>query len=92
MVWVDNMGETVSLEKLFSRPDISLGSIPGIFSTVLPTPAEMADPIMSKISKVRYKKGCDHMVKSVKISQMLVRTILPGMLTLSKPSQRDLHR
>ena len=88
MVWDDDMGETVSLEKLFQRPHDSLGSIPGIFSTVLPTPVEMADPIMSIISMTRFNREFDHvaniqkhiMAKSVDVSQMLVRTISPGML------------
>ena len=94
IVWADDMGETVSLEILFSRPDISLGSIPGIFSTVLPTPVEMAALIMSIISKARYKKECDNvaniqnhiMPKSVNLSHMLVRTISSGLLIFFYPT------
>ena len=98
MVWLDDMNQSVSLEKLFPKPDGQLGSIPGIFVPALPTALEMADPIQALTSMARYKRQCDHvasiekhiMTKSVNISQMLVQTISQSMLTLLRSTVRGM--
>jgi hypothetical protein len=92
MVWHDEFGEITSMEKLFPRPNGDLGSVPTIRAPVPPTDAELADPLRRASHEARYKRECDleakikaHILaKSCNISQMITRTISPGMLSFLK--------
>jgi hypothetical protein len=86
------------MAKIFPKPDGTLGSLPGIFIPALPTANDMADPIRSITEIARYKREEDHvasikkhmMSKAVNISQMLVNTISPTMLTLLRATPRGI--
>jgi hypothetical protein len=90
MVWGDEFGELTSMEKIFPRTNGDLGSMPSIYAPIPPTDLELADSLRGKIHEARYRRECDleakiklHILsKSCNISQLIVRTISPGMLSL----------
>jgi hypothetical protein len=98
-VWKDDLDQTVSMAKIFPKPDGQLGSLPGIFVPALPTAADMADAVKAITEMARYKREMDHvasiqkhmMSKSVNISQMLVKTISPAMLTLLRSTTTGIN-
>ena len=89
-VWVDDVGQDVSLAQLFPKQDGTLGSMPTVFVPATPTLAELQDPVLKVVTMARYKMESDLVASikkhirsaSVNISQMLVRTISAEMTTI----------
>ena len=89
-VWIDDNGEEVSLSQIFPKPDGQLGTNPTIFVPATPTLAELQDPVQNVTCTAKYKRDSDLVASiekhirsaSVNISQMLVRTVSPEMITI----------